>query len=238
VLSIILSGFLSAFWGAIIIGLGVFSYLYRKKVMVLIFGITLILAGILNALSLEVGWILFGAIQVFWGVTEIIMFSKLKKDKKSKPEKPMKQGKRGFVWYSLRIGLFMLILFTVLDLVVNYSDSPLAEGIFTLLWTILIFFLFIVSIIHLKKYRKKTLAIISLILSVIMITLFMMGVILEFNYEKKVDKACFNICSNSTTAFADYAYDYLNDNISDMRMECSCLDNSSAIITKQIFSIE
>jgi hypothetical protein len=82
--------------------------------------------------------------------------------------------KRGFVWYALRAGFFTMIA----SFALYYITSPktmwdiedksvgiYAFKIFFYLFLISMLFTFIASIIHLKKYKEKIFAIISLVLS-------------------------------------------------------------------------
>ena len=48
ILHIFLSGILDAYWGIILIIIGIISLFYRKKPMLIVFGVALILVGLLN----------------------------------------------------------------------------------------------------------------------------------------------------------------------------------------------
>ena len=80
VLHIILSSFLSAWWGGLLIILGIISVSYRKRVIILVVGITLIIVGLLNIsiLIYEVNtfWLILGVFQIIWGIQELKRYSR------------------------------------------------------------------------------------------------------------------------------------------------------------------
>jgi len=65
VLHIILSGFLNASWGILLIIVGVASFYYRTSSIFIIYVATLTWAAVSNFKSLESGWIFFSLVQVF-----------------------------------------------------------------------------------------------------------------------------------------------------------------------------
>lgn len=85
------SGLLSFYWGFILIILGIFSLISKKLIVFLLFGIVITVAGLLNLFSslietllIEEGllnyfWLIFGGFQIYWGITTIIRYSKIKK---------------------------------------------------------------------------------------------------------------------------------------------------------------
>ena len=78
---------LDIYWGILLIALGIFSFFVRKKSTILIFGVVLVLAGAFNGLALFLGyvdpsnirWALFGIVQLYWGISEIVKYFKLRK---------------------------------------------------------------------------------------------------------------------------------------------------------------
>jgi hypothetical protein len=89
-----------------------------------------------------------------------------------------KKGKKTFVWKSLRISFWVMIGLYIASLILN-RFIPNATNLVTstspmLLWILIIIglvqgiaiiFTFVTSIIHLRKYKEKTFAIVALVLS-------------------------------------------------------------------------
>ena len=88
--------FLSWWWGVVLIGIGIIGLFYHSKKMLLVFGSLLIIAGswnlfisIIEILLLEVNalsnslWIILGGYQIYWGIKEIKIFKKVKKNDSS-----------------------------------------------------------------------------------------------------------------------------------------------------------
>jgi hypothetical protein len=65
VLHIILSGFLNASWGILLIIVGLASFYYRTSSIFIIYVVTLAWAAVSNLKSLESGWIFFSLVQLF-----------------------------------------------------------------------------------------------------------------------------------------------------------------------------
>ena len=89
------------------------------------------------------------------------------------------ESKSNFVGYSLRISFWIMILLWILNVVFNPKNY--LSGfmiIFTLMWIASIFFTFVSSIIHLVKYKKKTFAVISLVMSSYLVLTFLVGFII------------------------------------------------------------
>lgn len=83
VIHIMLSGFLSSIWGYFLILAGIFSLIYRRKAIVMLVGIMLIFVGLLNITdSIIYGinflWFILGGFQIYWGIQEIIKYTKIK----------------------------------------------------------------------------------------------------------------------------------------------------------------
>lgn len=83
IIHFVLSGYLSIVWGIFIIILGILNLIIMKRGMFIANGAALILIGILNAAG-SVGqtsggppfWLIFGVMQIIWGVQEIIKYAK------------------------------------------------------------------------------------------------------------------------------------------------------------------
>ncbi len=90
VIHLTLSGILSFYWGFVLIALGAFSFLYRKPIVFLFFGIAIITAGISNISYSLLGlifsgqslwdylWLIFGVGQIYWGAIEIVNYGKIR----------------------------------------------------------------------------------------------------------------------------------------------------------------
>lgn len=88
--------------------------------------------------------------------------------------------KRAFVWWGLRVGLGVLILSIIISYISYFIGSTIQRNLFFwilvgILEVISIFFTFIISIIHLSKYKKKAFAIVALIISSIVLLLFLLS---------------------------------------------------------------
>ncbi len=90
---------------------------------------------------------------------------KTEKSDNNKIQKLKENKGRGFVWYGLRAS-FCAMLFLLPVNIIYLGSIPLI-----LAFVILTFFTFVVSIIHLAKYKEKAFAIVSLIISSMLILL-------------------------------------------------------------------
>ncbi|MBS3086553.1 hypothetical protein J4422_02525 [Candidatus Pacearchaeota archaeon] len=82
------------------------------------------------------------------------------------------EPKKGFVWYSLRVSFWVMIVTTLIlpilfTLVFNGSFYGFVDVFRMLFMLASTLFTFVVSIIHLNKYKEKTFAIVALAASVI-----------------------------------------------------------------------
>ncbi len=88
-----------------------------------------------------------------------------------------KDNWKGFIWYGLRIAFYSMIFVTLLLALFkspnNSEKGMLKYAIYALsvLWYISTLFTFIISIIHLKIFKKKVMAATSLVISGIQILL-------------------------------------------------------------------
>jgi hypothetical protein len=83
--------------------------------------------------------------------------------------------KRTFVWKSLRISFWTMIGSWVLSTILGLVSPSFALGtvgiLIGIISTISVFFTFVVSIIHLTKFKQKRLAIFALVISSILLLL-------------------------------------------------------------------
>ena len=85
------------------------------------------------------------------------------------------EPKKGFVWYGLRISFWVMILSTINFF--RFFQNKITLYImsipyFSLLTIVFVPFTLILSIIHLSKYKEKSFAILSLLLSFLLIILY------------------------------------------------------------------
>lgn len=77
VLHFLLAGFLDPVWGIVLVVLGVLNLLIRSRGMFIANGAALILVGLMNMFGGGFGgWSLFGGLQIYWGIKEIVKFGK------------------------------------------------------------------------------------------------------------------------------------------------------------------
>jgi len=71
---------------------------------------------------------------------------------------------KAFVWYGLRVSFWIMVGIWGLEILI--APGSFAGGLqIAVIWAISIIFTFVVSIIHLVKYKKKGLAITALVIS-------------------------------------------------------------------------
>lgn len=79
VISILLKNFLDPIWGALLILLGILNLVIKNRIMYIVNGIALIAVGIFNILAIittsSAFWLLFGFMQIGWGISEIKKFN-------------------------------------------------------------------------------------------------------------------------------------------------------------------
>jgi len=77
---LVLTNFLDPLWGSIIIILGILNLIIKKRGMFIANGAALLLVGIMNILGTILpegggfGWLIFGVLQLVWGIQEIRKF--------------------------------------------------------------------------------------------------------------------------------------------------------------------
>lgn len=77
--------------------------------------------------------------------------------------------RKGFVWYSLRISFYLMLLLFVLSFFINVAFV-------NILFLILLVFAIIVSIIHLFKHKRKAFAVVILIISFLLLLFYIIGI--------------------------------------------------------------
>ena len=91
--------------------------------------------------------------------------------------------RRDMIWYGLRFSFWLMIALFVISIFLYDNPEDPTTIIFGLLQSIIIIYVFVTSIIHLKRYRRKGFAITSLILSSILVLIilvaFIVGVVLS-----------------------------------------------------------
>ena len=85
--------------------------------------------------------------------------------------KNTKSEQKGFVWYSLRISFLLMFLFFIISLSLPFFLTLLIN----LLFIISLLFTFVVSIIHLFKFKRKVFPIVALVISVLFILFYIIG---------------------------------------------------------------
>jgi len=98
------------------------------------------------------------------------------------PEKKESANKKTFIWLGLRISFWLMLALWIISAVysaINATNGTSSYSTFWLIvsivWIISIVFTFVVSIIHLTKYKQKALAITALVISSILILLSVIG---------------------------------------------------------------
>jgi len=92
---------------------------------------------------------------------------------------------KSFVWYGLRISFWIMVSTALIGgFFTNLNPSASGEeywigfmAINSFLMMIFVIFTFVISIIHLVKYKKKAFAVVSLVFSSIFLLLFLFGVL-------------------------------------------------------------
>ncbi len=247
----ILSQFLDFTWGFVLVAVGVIALFYRSRKMLLTFGILLIAVGVLNisAYIINLGeisgfWGIFGIIQIVWGIQEISSFRKTKENPKYETKEKVKKG---FVWYGLRAGFWTMVFCWAISIFLSGEES--FYFIFWLFWIVSVIFTFVMSIIHLTKYKQKALAVTSLVFASFLILTAIVGLSQYgyYDYENSdypqnltdqqtqelvdyVDSFCFISCQGLENV---YTYDYRYDEKLG-EVICYCLDSNYDTILQKI----
>lgn len=251
VIHFVLSQFLDFTWGFVLIAVGVISLFYRSRKMLLTFGILLIVVGVLNissyAMTLEETsgfWGIFGIIQIVWGIQEINRFRRTKENPKYQIKEKIKKG---FVWYGLRAGFWTMIGCWAISIFL--SGEEIFYFAFWLFWIASVIFTFVLSIIHLTKYKQKALAVTSLVFASFLILTAIIGLVYYGSYDYTNYDYSGNLTEQQTQDLVDYVdnfcsiscqglekghtYDYAYDEELD-EVFCYCLDENYDIILQKI----
>jgi hypothetical protein len=93
--------------------------------------------------------------------------------------KEKKEGKKDnkLIWNSLRISFFVMVGVFLILFLEGYMPE-LLKNILGVIFYLSLFYTFVISILHLIKYKEKTFAIISLVLSSLLIILLFLGIMI------------------------------------------------------------
>jgi hypothetical protein len=258
IIHFILSQFLDFTWGFVLIAVGTIALFYRSRKMLLTFGILLIVVGILNLSDfvffsyLENSspfWGIFGIIQIVWGIQEINRFRRTKENPKYEVKEKIKKG---FVWYGLRAGFWTMIGFWFLNILwvsFLFDIESNAYFAFWLIWIVSVIFTFVLSIIHLTRYKQKALAVTSLVFASFLILTAVSGLAYYGSYDYTNYDYSGNLTEQQTQELVDYVetfcsiscqglenvytYDYAYDEELD-EVFCYCLDENYDIILQKV----
>lgn len=236
--------YLDIFWGILIIVAGISALIYRGKGIILMVGILLVLVGFLNIFStildFESGglWLIFGGFQIYWGIGEILRYNRTKEN----PEYVVKNKiKKEFTWYSLRFAFVAMVLIYLVEVFLGFYFNEALLSSIDILVAMISFFVVITSIINLAKYKQKKFAIISLMISSLIMLLFIGGFIWgfigvtnmgDFTLEEveELDFLCSDICyelNGSELYLIDFDYGI-------EKMKCYCYDLEETLINEEI----
>ena len=87
---------------------------------------------------------------------------------KKRVNKRSAEEQKGFVWYSLRISFYVMLLALALN-----SFLPLVW--LGIIFLVLLIFTIIISIVHLFKHKRKAFAIFALVISVLLLFFYIIG---------------------------------------------------------------
>lgn len=185
VIHFVLSQFLDFTWGFVLIAVGVISLFYRSRKMLLTFGILLIVVGVLNissyAMTLEETsgfWGIFGIVQIVWGIKEINRFRRTRENPKYEIKEKIKKS---FVWYGLRAGFWTMIGLWAISIFLSGEENLYFA--FWVFWIASVIFTFVLSIIHLTRYKQKALAVTSLVFASFLILTAIIGLVYYGSYD-------------------------------------------------------
>jgi hypothetical protein len=106
---------------------------------------------------------------------------------KHKKEVRKKTIKKEFVWFGLRYGLWVTlgiwIFFTIVEMFTKGNESyynSLFFQLFSVIWLLAIIFTFVLSIIHLTKYKQKAFAIVALVITSFLLLIALIGFVVGF----------------------------------------------------------
>ena len=184
--------FLDPIWGSLLIAAGIPFFFIKKRFLFVIFGITILLAGLANIVvgiaESTYGWAVFGIIQLYLSIQEIRKYFKYAaatsdvcEAKKHDTAKPEEQSHSPFgiasFTLSLLAGALILLIFTgsIITIFVsgNIEENPTVNviGWSVLLSAALSFIALVLGIVGiLHKQRKKVFSVLGTIFSLILIS--------------------------------------------------------------------
>lgn len=95
-------------------------------------------------------------------------------------KKETKSKGKEFIWLGLRISFWIMLGLWILSTIYGYANPTATYTssiwmVVSIIWLISVIFTFVVSIIHLTKYKEKAMAIVALVVSSLMILLVLLG---------------------------------------------------------------
>lgn len=182
ILSLFASSFLNAPWGVLLIIVGLASFYFRSSAMMVVYGVTLAWAGVINATSGQVFWIGFAIFQWFLTFRIFQKFVKFRsaevffgEQEASTNELISKRAAGAFPWAASALGTLSLlglgsILFGVIFFVIITNSETVPEFVYFLESLFVNFgvlgFAFGLSSL-LCKYSKKAVAIVGMVAGIL-----------------------------------------------------------------------
>lgn len=135
VVQIILTGFLSAPWGVLLIVVGLISFYFRTASIFIIYGVTMVWAAVSNLIGFNIGWVIFAALQIYWTIRIFMKYRRYREVEKAYIEttsdktiasQSMNRAIRFFPWMSPLFGcsaMMGLVLFLLIVFVVAFANK-------------------------------------------------------------------------------------------------------------------
>ncbi len=186
----ITSGTLSAPWGLLLIVVGLSSFLFPSASMFVIYGVTLAWAAIYNLIGLNLTWVFFAAVQVYFSVRVFLAYRRFQKTEidylasdavDPAAKKSTLRSARIFPWLGALVGIFSLLGYVVF-IVAIFALAVMVQGTYTLPayvdfidatlvnLGVLGFALGLATL--LSKYRPRALGIVALVAGLLTLLLF------------------------------------------------------------------
>ncbi len=140
VLHFITSGTLSAPWGLLLIVVGLASFLFPSASMFVIYGVTLAWAAIYNLIGLNLTWVFFAAVQIYFSVRVFMAYRRYRKTEidylaseavEPAAKKSTQRAARIFPWLGALVGVFSLGGYVVF-IIALFALAIMVEGTLTL----------------------------------------------------------------------------------------------------------
>lgn len=94
---------------------------------------------------------------------------------------------KGFIWCGVRISFFLItglwIFFSISYDSIRKESPGMLMTLLSVIWITSTIFNFTTAIIHLTKFHKKNFAIVSLVISSLLLVLFLIGAVFEVFYK-------------------------------------------------------